>query len=60
VSTSATPSGPGCGQARSILREARFVRLWLGTTASGLATWALPFVLGLGLELTGMVDTWVS
>jgi MFS family permease len=27
----------------------RFVRLWTGTTASGLATWALPFVLGLGV-----------
>lgn len=24
-----------------------FVRLWIGNTASGLATWALPFVLGL-------------
>jgi MFS family permease len=41
---------------RSILREAPFVRLWLGTTASGLATWAFPFVLGLAVlerELTG-------
>lgn len=27
----------------------RFGRLWIGTTASGLATWALPFVLGLGV-----------
>ncbi|SDG51617.1 MFS transporter [Pseudonocardia oroxyli] len=27
----------------------RFARLWTGTTASGLATWALPFVLGLGV-----------
>ncbi|MCF7551675.1 MFS transporter [Pseudonocardia sp. WMMC193] len=27
----------------------RFARLWIGTTASGLATWALPFVLGLGV-----------
>ncbi|WP_345415114.1 MFS transporter [Pseudonocardia xishanensis] len=26
-----------------------FARLWTGTTASGLATWALPFVLGLGV-----------
>lgn len=24
-----------------------FLRLWIGNTASGLATWALPFVLGL-------------
>lgn len=30
---------------RSILSVA-FLRLWLGNTASGLATWALPFVLG--------------
>jgi MFS family permease len=34
---------------RSVLLEPNFVRLWLGTTASGLATWALPFVLGLGV-----------
>jgi len=34
---------------RSILRDRHFVRLWLGTTASGLATWALPFVLGLAV-----------
>jgi MFS family permease len=34
---------------KSILREAAFVRLWLGTTASGLATWAFPFVLGLAV-----------
>ncbi|MCC8242858.1 MFS transporter [Saccharothrix luteola] len=33
----------------SILREPDFVRLWTGMTASGLATWALPFVLGLGV-----------
>lgn len=30
---------------RSVL-SAAFLRLWLGNTASGLATWALPFVLG--------------
>lgn len=34
---------------RSILRESAFVRLWLGTTASGLATWAFPFMLGLAV-----------
>lgn len=34
---------------RSILREAAFLKLWLGATASGLATWALPFVLGLAV-----------
>ncbi|MFJ6676660.1 MFS transporter [Actinosynnema sp. NPDC091369] len=27
-------------------RDAAFLRLWTGATASGLATWALPFVLG--------------
>ncbi|WP_017586096.1 MFS transporter [Nocardiopsis ganjiahuensis] len=26
-----------------------FVRLWCGTTASGLATWAMPFILGLAV-----------
>lgn len=30
----------------SVLREAAFLRLWTATTASGLATWALPFILG--------------
>ncbi|WP_246258536.1 MFS transporter [Amycolatopsis anabasis] len=32
-----------------MLREVAFLRLWSGTTASGLATWALPFVLGLAV-----------
>jgi MFS family permease len=48
--------GPVTTVDRSILREAAFVRLWLGTTASGLATWAFPFVLGLAVlerEITG-------
>ncbi|MFF3216494.1 MFS transporter [Streptomyces sp. NPDC002886] len=35
--------------ARSILLDVPFLRLWAGTTASGLATWALPFVLGLAV-----------
>ncbi|MCX4985708.1 MFS transporter [Streptomyces sp. NBC_00572] len=34
---------------RSVLRDPVFLRLWAGTTASGLATWALPFVLGLAV-----------
>ncbi|MFI8520860.1 MFS transporter [Streptomyces sp. NPDC085481] len=34
---------------RWVLRDAAFLRLWAGTTASGLATWALPFVLGLAV-----------
>lgn len=36
-------------RSRSLLRDAGFVRLWVGATASGMATWALPFVLGLGV-----------
>jgi MFS family permease len=34
---------------RSVLREPAFLRLWASTTASGLATWAMPFVLGLAV-----------
>ncbi|ARQ68800.1 MFS transporter [Streptomyces marincola] len=30
----------------SPLRGPAFLRLWTGTTASGLATWAMPFILG--------------
>ena len=30
-----------------MMRDAAFLRLWISNTASGLATWALPFVLGL-------------
>ncbi|MGR6917664.1 MFS transporter [[Actinomadura] parvosata] len=41
--------GASTAPARSLLRERRFVLLWCGTTASGLATWALPFVLGLAV-----------
>lgn len=42
--TTAPPS-----PARSVLRDVGFLRLWSGNTASGLATWALPFVLGLAV-----------
>nr|WP_239130701.1 MFS transporter [Planobispora takensis] len=31
------------------MRDLPFLRLWAATTASGLATWALPFVLGLAV-----------
>nr|WP_155074045.1 MFS transporter [Streptomyces taklimakanensis] len=31
------------------MRDVAFLRLWSGATASGLATWALPFVLGLAV-----------
>ncbi|MFE0787189.1 MFS transporter [Streptomyces mutabilis] len=34
---------------RTILLDLAFLRLWTGATASGLATWALPFVLGLAV-----------
>ncbi|MBG0823711.1 MFS transporter [Planomonospora sp. ID91781] len=40
------PESPG---GRPVWREPSFLRLWSGTTASGLATWALPFVLGLAV-----------
>ncbi|MFJ4863748.1 MFS transporter [Streptomyces sp. NPDC088748] len=45
--TGTTETGPP--HARSVLRDTAFLRLWAGTTASGLATWALPFVLGLAV-----------
>ncbi|MEV0168434.1 putative MFS family arabinose efflux permease [Nonomuraea fuscirosea] len=44
----------GSDTSRSVLRDRRFVRLWCGTTASGLATWALPFVLGLAVLDRGL------
>ncbi|MCY0931620.1 MFS transporter [Streptomyces sp. H27-H1] len=44
-----TPAKAGTPPQRSILRDTSFLRLWAGTTASGLATWALPFVLGLAV-----------
>ncbi|MDO0939103.1 MFS transporter [Streptomyces sp. DG2A-72] len=48
-SPEATVSETDPRRRRSVLREAAFLRLWSGTTASGLATWALPFVLGLAV-----------
>lgn len=48
--THPSPTTVKSGPHRSpILRDAAFLRLWTGTTASGLATWALPFVLGLAV-----------
>ncbi|GGR74865.1 MFS transporter [Streptomyces aureoverticillatus] len=41
--------GDGARRGRGVLRDVAFLRLWSGTTASGLATWALPFVLGLAV-----------
>lgn len=46
--TSADEAG-GTGRGPGVLRDLAFLRLWCGTTASGLATWALPFVLGLAV-----------
>lgn len=39
----------GAGRGSGVLRDLGFLRLWGATTASGLATWALPFVLGLAV-----------
>lgn len=38
-----------------MLKQIPFLRLWVGTTASGLATWALPVVLGLGI-IAGVIS----
>ncbi|MGW8065397.1 MFS transporter [Streptomyces ziwulingensis] len=43
------PVGSPPAKQRSILLDLAFLRLWTGATASGLATWALPFVLGLAV-----------
>lgn len=37
------------GEMRSEIWQWPFVRLWVGSTASGFATWGLPFLLGLAL-----------
>ncbi|SDJ90657.1 MFS transporter [Streptomyces indicus] len=47
--TSSPTHAPPAPPQRPVLREPAFLRLWSGTTASGLATWALPFVLGLAV-----------
>ncbi|MFF8102390.1 MFS transporter [Streptomyces sp. NPDC016640] len=44
IPTTASEDTPG--KQRPLLLDAAFLRLWTGATASGLATWALPFVLG--------------
>ncbi|MEU7010170.1 MFS transporter [Streptomyces sp. NPDC046332] len=51
MSTTPTPTAAksAAPPPRSVLRDPAFLRLWAGTTASGLATWALPFVLGLAV-----------
>ncbi|WP_017598476.1 MFS transporter, partial [Nocardiopsis lucentensis] len=41
----ASPSPPRT----RVLPDPAFLRLWTGNTASGLATWAMPFILGLAV-----------
>jgi hypothetical protein len=41
-------SGPLRNRPAPLLKSS-FVRLWCATTASGLATWAMPFILGLAV-----------
>lgn len=45
----ATGADRAAANQRSVLRDPAFLRLWSGTTASGLATWTLPFILGLAV-----------
>jgi MFS family permease len=49
ASPTASPGKTHPPQGSSLLRDTPFRRLWVGTTASGLATWALPFVLALAV-----------
>lgn len=44
-----SPAPANASGERSVLLDVAFLRLWCGATASGLATWALPFVLGLAV-----------
>ncbi|SFR05264.1 Predicted arabinose efflux permease, MFS family [Lentzea waywayandensis] len=44
-----TEKAEKAGKAPSVFRNTAFLRLWTGTTASGLAMWAMPFVLGLAV-----------
>lgn len=44
----------------SVLRGTTFLRLWLATTASGLATWAFPFILGLAVVDGSLSAVWLG
>ncbi|QUX31380.1 MFS transporter [Nocardiopsis akebiae] len=44
--TGAVPTAPPRAH---VLLDPAFLRLWSGSTASGLATWAMPFILGLAV-----------
>ena len=47
-STTSPPNTTGPRRPSPLLRP-DFVRLWCATTASGMATWAMPFILGLAV-----------
>ncbi|MEU1901207.1 MFS transporter [Nocardiopsis dassonvillei] len=52
--TGAVPTAPPRAH---VFSDPAFLRLWSGSTASGLATWAMPFILGLAVldgSLTAM------
>ncbi|GGV42842.1 MFS transporter [Actinomadura cremea] len=50
MATVPPPAARDTGEhAGPVLRDLALLRLWSGNTASGLATWALPFVLGLAV-----------
>lgn len=42
-------AAPAEKQSAPVFRSPSFLRLWTGSTASGIATWALPFILGLAV-----------
>ncbi len=44
-----TDTGPTAPPRAHVLSDPAFLRLWSGSTASGLATWAMPFILGLAV-----------
>ncbi|PDP89469.1 MFS transporter [Glycomyces fuscus] len=44
-----TGAGPTSPPRAHVLSDPAFLRLWSGSTASGLATWAMPFILGLAV-----------
>ncbi|WP_150254095.1 MFS transporter [Nocardiopsis deserti] len=55
--TQQTGAGPTAPPRAHVLSDPAFLRLWSGSTASGLATWAMPFILGLAVldgSLTAM------
>ncbi|WP_028646565.1 MFS transporter [Nocardiopsis sp. CNT312] len=44
-----TDAGRDAPPRTHVLTDPAFLRLWIGSTASGLATWAMPFILGLAV-----------